>query len=49
MDVSTYEGSMLADVQADPDDTAISVSDDRKVSPSTPLKETFRLPHTLCS
>src|SRR3546814_37291 len=45
----TYDGSSDADVQADPDDTAMFFNDINSDSPSTYAKEKFRLPGYRCS
>ncbi|MNT76488.1 hypothetical protein D3C72_2154980 [compost metagenome] len=42
--VSTWEGSRLAEVQAEPEETAISVKPLMRFSPATPSKETLRFP-----
>ena len=39
---------MLAEVQAEPVDTANSFRDNNNVSPSTPLKQTFKCPELTC-
>ena len=46
---STYEGSRLAEVHAEPDDTASSLMPMISDSPSTKLKLTLRLCGTRCS
>ena len=46
---STYEGSRLAEVQADPEETAMSLMAMMSDSPSTKLKLTLRLCGTRCS
>ena len=44
IDVRTCEGASEADVQAEPDETATSFMLTSSASPSTPAKDTLRLP-----